>query len=116
MKRAVGEVVLEVRDGEVWLVEPELVTTLKDLSELFDEPDLATLGTTHVLASPPTAYVLRGSGTLGLDDVTAGDYALTWVDLDTGTATTDERTLDGGEETFDAPHANALLVLKRVGR
>ena len=111
-----GAIVLEMRDNQVWLCDPPVGTGLKSMHELFEEPQLAALGTTHVIASPPTAYLLLGEGRLGLEDVTSGEYSMTWIDLNIGTATPSvDVTLDGGDEAFDAP-SDALLVLRRLTR
>lgn len=93
-------------------------TPLTGLHELFAEPDLGVGGTRLVVASPPTAYVLIGEGELGLEDVTAGAYELTWLSLQSGAEVSQKTiTLDGGTERFSAPEdGEVALVLRRIGR
>lgn len=88
------------------------------LTSLFDEPDLVSHGSTHVIAAPPTAYLVVGAGELGLLDVTAGAYDGTWVDLVRAEISEPVTcTLDGGEEVFVAPRSGPmLLALSRLGR
>lgn len=115
------EVRLRKRDRAVWIEVggyPPVVVDLGSLTELFVQPDLGTDGTEIVVAAPPSAYLLIGRGALGLDDVTAGEYDLTWVDLERGRiALGGRRMLDGAEEVFTAPlDGPSALVLRRIGR
>ncbi len=93
---------------------------LSKFSGFWDEPELAMDGTTAVLAAPPTLYVAIGTAPLGLDDVTTGDYELTWFDLDRGERTEPRAVvLDGGEESLDAPFDRpgiVALFLRRTSR
>ena len=87
-----------------------------DLTSLFDESADASGGTQRLIASPPMAYLLIGEGRLELDDVTTGEYRLTWIDFATGQVSEGSVQLDGGEEAFDAPVDGVVgLALQRIG-
>lgn len=113
--RRVGSDTFVQIDGTPWVVE---LRGLAKLGELFPEPALALAGTHALLASPPMAYVAVGEGVLGIDDVTCGDYELTWFDLSDGRATAPSRVLlDGGEEVLHPPQGageRVALLLRRT--
>ena len=91
---------------------------LTKLEDLFTEPELAAAGTTRIVASPPSVYLLTGTAPLGLDDVTCGTYDLTWYDLDNHRLwELEDQILDGGEEVLTPPDAirgPAALFLRRT--
>lgn len=119
-ERDFGDVVLRRKDKSVLLQTADLEVSfeLGSLTEMFEEPDLPAGGTTRVIASPPTQYLLFGNRTLGLQNVTSGEYRLTWIDVATGEMSDGGTTaVGGGDELFEAPiGGSVILVLKRIGR
>lgn len=101
----------------IWFAEHSPVAfSFGDITSLFDESADAIGGTTRLLASPPTSYLLFGEGELGLGDVTAGEYRATWIDFAAGAVALETLSLDGGDETFVAPKPGPIgLALQRVG-
>lgn len=91
---------------------------LAKFTGLFAEPDLATRGTTHLLASAPSVYLAVGTAPLGIDDVTCGSYSVTWIDLDAAAILEHgDAVLDGGEESLVPPSGSSrrvALLLRRT--
>lgn len=91
---------------------------LSKLSGMWNEPDLAAAGTERVIASPPSLYIATGTAPLGLDDVTCGDYAITWYDLEAVQMFEEGVVvLDGGEEVLsppDGPGGRVAVFLRRT--
>ncbi len=78
-----------------------------DFHRMESRDDLASAGTTWVLAAPPAGYIAYADGPdgdLGLTGTTAGFYDLHWVDTITGaTAVETGVPLPGGGATFARP-------------
>ena len=83
--------------------------------------ELRAAATRYVLAAPGNAYIAYtpdAGGALGLKDMKPGDYALVWLDPETGMRlTADSVHVDGGEQQWNRPAGfdNAVtLHLKRT--
>lgn len=97
---------------------PEILQQCRHLQTFFEETDFWTISphdelkhlqTRYVLADPGRSYIAYGDEVaeqLGLKEILAGQYAVTWIDCRSGkTSRVDQTVATTGDATFSKPAA-----------
>ncbi|MBZ0296943.1 MAG: hypothetical protein K8L99_30560, partial [Anaerolineae bacterium] len=74
--------------------------------EMVPDNSLKSGDTQHLLANPGEAYIAYASDlseSMGIHEMTAGTYTLTWLDTVSGATVTETQTLDAGSQHFAKP-------------
>ena len=91
-----------------------------DFTRMAPHNELATGYTDHVLALPGETYIVYAhglGGQLGVRDLAAGTYALSWFDPVSGAQVEQTHELPGGESRWSAPSqfgSEAVIWLRRI--
>jgi hypothetical protein len=109
---------------------PEILGDMRVLQEFFESTnyskmaprdDLKGAGTQYLLADPGKSYIaygLNSTGPLGIKNMAAGDYELTWLDIISGTKKNQTQQVSAGDCQFIKPSGigtETALFIRKMG-